>query len=134
MTLRTLALLLVLLLLADPSAAQQVRSRLSASRCSPPSTGDSSASIRVILDPPEAHTSSLSLVARQLRHDGSDSATIQPPFGVDSLTRLAPGLYRLWVRQIGYYHPRDTVRVGRGESWCVVAHMVRDTVQLRSTH
>ncbi len=130
---RTFALLLVLIIVAELPSAQQVRSRLSPRLCSPPSTGDSSASIRLILDPPEARTRSLSLVAARLRHDGGDSVRVQPPFGVDSLLGLGPGLYRLWVRQIGYYHPRDTLRVARGESWCVVAHMVRDTVQLRSS-
>jgi hypothetical protein len=132
---RTLTLLLALLLLLyAPSAAQEARSRLSPSRCTPPTTGDSLASIRVILDPPQAYTKSLSLVATQVGRDGSDSISVQPPFGVDSLARLAPGLYRLKVRQIGYYPPRDTLRIGRGEAWCVVAHMVRDTVQLRPTY
>jgi hypothetical protein len=132
---RTFTLLLTLLVLPGArSAAQEARSRLSSSRCTLPTTGDSLASIHVTVDPPQAYTRSLSLVATQLRRDGSDSIFVQPPFGVDSLPGLAPGLYRLRVRQIGYYPPRDTLRIGRGEAWCVVAHMVRDTVQLRPTY
>src|SRR5881628_2734364 len=117
---RMFALLLTLLFSVDHAIAQQARSRLSPKRCSVPSTGDSSASIRMILDSPAGHASSLSLVATLLRHDGADSLVVQPPMGVDSLPTLTPGLYRLWVRLIGYYHPRDTLRVGRGEAWCVV--------------
>ena len=97
-------------------------------------TGDSTAAIRVIVDPPEAHTSSLSLVLYRVRRDGSASLFREPPFGVDSLPNLPSGLYRLRVRQIGYSPPQDTIRIERGEAWCVVAHFVRDTIQLKQIY
>ena len=127
---KTLILLLATILSWPQLGSSQARSRLVAARCPNPFTGDSTASIRVALDPPEARRGALSLTLHQLRSNQPDSLIANPAYGVDTITGLPLGLYRLWVRQIGYSHPQDTLRIGRGEAWCVVAHMVRDTIHL----
>jgi hypothetical protein len=126
-----LTALLAFLLVGFSSSFEQTRGRLTARRCRTPSTGDSTNSIRVIIDPPEAYGKSLSLMLSLLRPPASDSFLREPPYGVLHVSGLPAGLYRLRVRQIGYWHPQDTLRLGRGEAWCVTAHMVRDTNRLR---
>jgi len=127
----TLVLAFLSGLLAAVLYARQPRSYLTPARCRNPLTHDSSSSIRVILDPPKAGGSSLGLRLFRVTSRG-DSSVASPALGTDSLHVRLPGLYRLWVQQIGYYPIRDTLRIESGESWCPVAHMVRDTLQLKS--
>ena len=115
-------------LLAGP---HQGASTLTRARCDQRLSGDSAATIRVSLEPATARSPALSLVLHRIRPNGTDSFFVQPPFGVDSIAHVPPGLYRLTVRLIGYYPPRDTVRVDRGDVWCITAHMVRDTIVLK---
>ena len=113
--------------------AQQPRSYLTRARCGNPLTHDSSSSIRIIMDPAKAGGSSLGLKLFRVTSRG-DSSVASPALGTDSLRVRVPGLYRLWVQQIGYHPIRDTLRIEAGESWCPVAHMVRDTVQLEMSN
>jgi hypothetical protein len=126
--------LLAVALAGALSVSQQGWSTLTPLRCANPTTRDSTASIHVSFDPPGAYSSSVSLTLHLVRQQRSDSLVAQPPFGVDSIAHVPAGLYRLAVRQIGYYHPHDTLRVAPGDAWCVTAHMVRDTVQLTPVH
>ena len=121
---RLLALLLVPSLLAAGARVPQDRSYLTRVRCKDPRTQDSSAIIRVTMDPPDALNSSLGLRLFQVQ-SGRDSSVASPVLGTDSLLVPGPGLYRIWVQQIGYWAIRDTLRIGAGEAWCPVAHMVR---------
>ena len=50
--------------------------------------------------------------------------------GIDTVTGIAPGLYRLHVQLIGYHTLRDTLRIGTGEAWCITAHLVRQPIEL----
>ena len=108
------------------------RGSLTRTRCSSPGTGDSTVLIRVKLDPPEAGKGSFSLVLFEVRPNRGDSIVSQPAFGVDTFRVERSGLYRLWVRQIGYSPLRDTLRAQRGAAWCPTAHLVLDTLRLRS--
>ena len=48
--------------------------------------------------------------------------------GMDSVTRILPGVYRVWIPRIGYHAVEDTLRIGQGESWCLKVHMVRQPI------
>ena len=88
--------------------------------------------MRVKLDPPEAGKGGgFSLVLFEVRSTGGDSLVANPAFGVDTFRVTRSGLYRLWVRQIGYRPLRDTLRVRRGEVWCPTAKLLRDTLRLK---
>ena len=110
----------------------QGRSSLMRRRCATPGTGDSTGVIRVRLEPPQAGKGSFSLVLFQIHANGGDSLVSDPAFGVDTLRVSRSGLYRLWVRQIGYSPLRDTLRIQSGEAWCPTALLVRDTRKLKS--
>ena len=126
---RTLGVLIVSVLLAGDVLAAQDRSYLTRVRCKSPLMRDSSAIIRVKMDPPDARNSTLGLKLFRVRSSG-DSSVASPALGTDSLRVPAPGLYRVWVQQIGYWAIRDTLRIGAGEAWCPVAHMVRNPLEL----
>jgi len=126
---RTPGLVFLSGLLAAVASAQQPPSYLTRARCRNPLTNDSTSSIRIVMDPAKAGGSLLGLRLFRVTSRG-DSSVAWPALGTDSLRVRVPGLYRLWVQQIGYYPIRDTLRIGAGESWCPVAHMVRDTVRL----
>ncbi len=130
---RTLGLVFLSGLLAAVAYAQQPRSYLTRARCGNPLTHDSISSIRIIMDPAKAGGSSLGLKLFRVTSRG-DSSVAWPALGTDSLRVRVPGLYRLWVQQIGYHPIRDTLRIGAGESWCPAAHMVRDTVRLEESN
>jgi hypothetical protein len=125
-------LFITLLLACAPKRWPPHESTLLPRRCPGPTTADSTARIRVILRPKDAWNSALSLSLAAVRATPPDSHVATPPYGVDSITDVAPGLYRLTVRLIGYHHPRDTIRVAPGESWCVLAEMVRSDVKVQA--
>ena len=110
----------------------QERSSLIRRRCAIRRTGDSTGVIRVRLEPPQAGKGSFSLVLFQILPNGRDSLVSDPAFGVDTFRVASSGLYRLWVRQIGYSPLRDTLRIQSGEVWCPTAHLVPDTLKLKS--
>jgi hypothetical protein len=112
----------------------QGHSTLTRDRCTPPTSGDSAALIRVSLDPPSARSPALSLALQRIALGDSGRRYIQPPLGVDTVRNIPPGLYLLSVRLIGYWPPRDTIRLGPGEAWCFTAHLVRDTIELKSIY
>ena len=119
---------LLLLALAFGCAAKRwprYQSTLTPVRCDTATNGETTALVRVIVTPKHARTSTLSLMLSAVRQDGSDSVVAHPAYGVDTIPNVPPGLYRLSVHAIGYDPPRDTIRVGPGESWCVAARMVR---------
>jgi len=114
-------------LLAALVGFTQDRGRLIVSRCANQHTGDSTTSIRVTLARSEDRIAPLNLVLSGVRRDGSDSLVA---IGVDSVVGVRRGFYRLWVRQIGYYHLRDTLRLEAGEAWCLTAHMIPEPIRL----
>ena len=120
-------------LVASLGLQAPVQNSLTRRRCSSPSTGDSTGVIRVKLDPPEAGRGSFSIVLFEVRSTGGDSLVSDPAFGTDTFRITRSGLYRLWVRQIGYRAVRDTLRVRRGEAWCPTVHLVRDAMILKSS-
>ena len=99
-------------------------------KCARATTGDSTALIRVLVEPKQAQNSSLSLLLAAITPGRPDSEVARPALGIDSIPNLAPGLYRLWVRVLGYHHPRDTIRVNRGEVSCITAQMVSSKIHL----
>src|SRR5512143_62013 len=119
---------LLLLPLAFGCAAKRwprYQSTLTPVRCDTTRNADTTALVRVLVTPKDARTSTLSLMLSVVRQDGSDSVVAHPAYGVDTIPNVHPGLYRLSVHAIGYRPPRDTIRVGPGEAWCVAARMVR---------
>ncbi len=121
---------LAILLLCGACCTSRITSRLSPAHCPTQVSQGNVGSIRVILDPPEAHGPSLGLMLLQVDAGGLDSLVAHPAYGVDSIPNIAPGVYRLWVRQIGYFAGTVMIRVEPGEAWCITAHMVRDTLKL----
>ena len=125
---------LVILFACTSSGSALAGSRLSPRRCPVSTTGDSTGSIRVIVDPPEAYSAWLSISLYRIRPGMPDTLVMHPPLGVDTLAGLPAGQYRLWIRQIGYHPPDRTLRVGHGEAWCVTAYMVRDTTRVEAVN
>jgi hypothetical protein len=121
---------LAILLLCAACSTSRMTSRLSPAHCPTRASQANVGSIRVIFDPPQAHGPSLSLMLLQVNAGGLDSLVAHPAYGVDSIPNIAPGVYRLWVRQIGYSAGTVTIRLEPGEAWCIRAHMVRDTLRL----
>jgi len=104
------------------------RSMILAARCGlrlRESTGE----IRLTIEPPAARSPYMSVVLFALGRGRPDSV-IAPAFGVDTLPRLAPGAYRLWVRSLGYQVGDDTSRLSPGEILCVRARLVLSRVTL----
>ena len=90
---------------------------------------ESTGEIRLKIEPPAARSPYMSVILFALRRGRPDSV-IAPAFGVDTLPRLVPGAYRLWVRSLGYQVGDDTLRVSPGEILCVRARLVLSRLTL----
>ena len=107
-------------------AFTQGRGRLAISRCTGQGTGDSTGSLRASL---AVADSGEGLRVMLFRVDTA-GAKLTVAGGIDSVTRISPGLYRVRIPRIGYYALEDTLRIGSGEVWCLTAHMVREPVHI----
>jgi hypothetical protein len=50
--------------------------------------------------------------------------------GMDSVTRILPGVYFMRTLRIGFHALGDTIRIGPGEAWCITLHMVRRPIEI----
>jgi hypothetical protein len=113
----------VLLALATTAGAQgPSRSTLRAQLCLHRLATDSSAAIRVSVEPRGAHNEYLQLTVFAVRSGQPDSVIAHEVQELKDVVTV-PGLYRLRVRSLGYQAAADTLRVSRGQSWCIAARL-----------
>jgi hypothetical protein len=116
----------VALLLLAMLAFSQGHGRLTMSRCGSPGTGHSTGFLRATLATPDSGEG-LRVMLFRVEPEG---ATPTVTGGIDSVTNISPGLYRVRIPRIGYYPLQDTLRIRPGEAWCLTADMVRQPIHI----